>query len=912
MHYRWLNEMSLAFMGRDYLNGLTVPERVGVIARRAGQILGIPGFADKFEDYVARGWFSLSTPIWANFGNDRGLPISCFGSHVGDDMASILHAHAEVGMMSKYGGGTSASFANLRGRGSPIRGNGQSSGAVHFMGLFDSLVSVVSQGSTRRGSFAAYLPVDHPDIMEFLGIKSEGHPLQDISFGVTVADAWMEAMIAGDAEKRKVWARVLECRASVGYPYIIFLDNANNGAPDVYRDKGMPITQSNLCVTGDQRVVSSMGLLTAGELHEQGGWLDLFDNERRVDATPMKLVERDADVYRITLANGMTHDVTGYHRVRVRTGANPVRHQDVGCLDLRPGDLVSVQTNKGLFGKVEMEDEAFLLGTYQTNGTQAKETVFLDVWEHSFDLIPEIEERFSRMADRYEFQGGGNGRTCNLPRFFDCMVGDSPVAKKRLGSRGLKKWGFEKGQVPPWIWRGTEATQWQYIRGLFYADGTASVSDGHGEPLHLGLSSIDREFLGQVQLILANLGVTASLGQLKKAGRELLPDGRGGKAWYDTKACYRLTVSNKPDAIEFERTTGFLSRKGVVLEDRHYRDNTKKHHAVVSVEPIGKQDVYCCTVFSDEHHFVCNGIVTHNCTEIFEPTAEDESFVCDLASMNILYYDEWKDTDAVEVVTFFLDAVMSEFIAKARDIPFMERAVRFAERHRALGIGWLGWHSYLQSKMVPFESMEAKRLNVDVARTIRDRAYAASAKLAGIFGEPELLRGYDRRNTTLLAIAPTQSSSFILGQVSPTIEAEPSNYYIRDLQKGKFTIKNRFLEELLARKGRDDPATWESILVRGGSVQHLDCLSDDEKAVFKTSSEISPREMVIQAAQRQGYIDQGQSLNLLISPDAPVKDVNALVIEAWRLGIKSLYYQKSVNAAQQFARNILACSSCEG
>jgi len=545
-NYVWLNDYSQQFLERDYLlPGQTVDERVDVICNNAEKILGIPGFAARFKANLQKGWYSLSTPVWTNFGTNRGLPISCFGSTIADSMESILHTHAEVGMMSKIGGGTSAYFGNLRGRGEPIRDNGESFGSVHFMQLFDNLINIVSQGRARRGSFAAYLPIEHKDIHEFLTIRSEGSPLQDLYIGVTITDAWMQSMIDGDADKRTTWAKLLSARTNTGFPYIIFIDTANRETVDVYKDLMMKITHSNLC------------------------------------------------------------------------------------------------------------------------------------------------------------------------------------------------------------------------------------------------------------------------------------------------------------------------------------------------------------------------------TEIFLPDGELESFVCDLSSMNILHYDDWKDTDAVELLTYFLDAVMEEFILKGRKIAFMERAVRFAERHRALGIGWIGWHSYLQSKMVPFESLEAKLLNVTIAKNIRDAAYAASAKLAEQYGEPELLKGYGRRNTTLMAIAPTKSSAFILGQVSEGIEPHRANYYIKDLQKGKYTIRNSHLEALLESKGLNTPEIWDSILKHSGSVQHLTCLSEHEKNVFKTFMEISPRETVIQAAARQKYIDQGQSLNLLINPAVPIKDVNALIIEAWKLGVKSLYYHISVNAAQQLTRSILECNACQ-
>lgn len=911
--YQWLNDLSRGFLEKDYLlPGQTTQERVKVIADEVERRIGIPGLAKRVEEVVSRGWCSLSSPIWANFANDRGMPISCFGSTISDTTASILSTHAEVGMMSKHGGGTSAYFGNLRGRGAEIKNNGKSSGSVHFMKMFETLVSVVSQGGVRRGSFAAYLPIDHPDIQEFLAIKSEGSPIQDISFGVSISDDWMNSMIEGDHEKRSVWAKILESRANVGYPYLWFTDNVNRGTVDVYKDKDLKITHSNLCLAGNQRVVTTDGLMTAEELHKTGSELTLFNNEKTVSASSMQLIESNANVYKITLANGMTHTVTGYHKVRVRSSAKPVEHISVACSDLKVGDLVSIQTQIGLHGSDDRRDEAFLLGTYQANGTQTDSVVMIDVWEHSFDLPPKLESAFNKVADYYNFENMVcGGRAFARPEFQNANVGQSPVAKKRLSSKCLKDIGFIKGKVPAWMWNCDSLTHWEYIRGLFYADGTVNVTSGNGSPLHLSLSNVNKEFLGEIQLILANLGIKSAIGLLRSAGLHQLPNGKGALAAYECQDCYRLTISNKPDALEFERHIGFVSRKGKIIEDRHYRDNTKKHSKVVSVEYVGKEDVYCCTVESDDHYFCCNGFITHNCSEIALPDSEDESFVCDLLSMNAAEYGEWKGTHAVETAVMILDAVMSEFIEKAEHIPFMEKAVKFAKRHRALGIGVLGWHSLLQDRMIPFESMEAKFLNVELFKYIKDEAYTASARLATLLGEPELLKGYGRRNTTLMAVAPTKSSAFILGQVSQAIEPFRTNYEIQDRAKGKFVMKNKKLVEVLEEKGQNTSFVWDSILKQFGGVSHLDFLSDHEKAVFKTYAEISQKEVLIQAAQRQKFIDQGQSLNIMVHPSTHPKDVNALYIEGWKMGIKGFYYQYSVNAAQEFTNNLLSCPSCE-
>lgn len=300
------------------------------------------------------------------------------------------------------------------------------------------------------------------------------------------------------------------------------------------------------------------------------------------------------------------------------------------------------------------------------------------------------------------------------------------------------------------------------------------------------------------------------------------------------------------------------------------------------------------------------------CSEIMLHSSPEESFVCCLASMNLLHYDEWKNTDAVEVLAYFLDTVIEEFIQKARGVKHLERAVRFAENQRAIGIGATGYHSLLQSKMIPFESLQAQMLNSEIFETINTQSLEASRKAAEELGEPPLLKGYKERWATRMAVAPNTSSAFILGQVSQSIEPYKSNYYVKDLAKFKATIKNEFLEKLLEEKGKNTEEIWASILRNNGSVQQLECLTQDEKDVFRTFPEISQKEIITHAAIRQKYIDQGQSLNITIPPETTAKEINELLIYAWESGIKSLYYQHSTNAAQAFYRKLNECTNCEG
>jgi ribonucleoside-diphosphate reductase alpha chain len=336
----------------------------------------------------------------------------------------------------------------------------------------------------------------------------------------------------------------------------------------------------------------------------------------------------------------------------------------------------------------------------------------------------------------------------------------------------------------------------------------------------------------------------------------------------------------------------------------------------IKIEKITYEEeipVYDITV-PETSSFFANDVLVHNCIEIALPSSVTETFTCVLSSLNLLHWDEIIETDAIEVLTVFLDTVAEEFIRKTEGQEYLKRARQFAINHRALGAGVLGWHSYLQSKMIPFESKDAARKNLEIAKTLREKTHKASREMAVNLGEPPLLEGYGMRNTTTMAIAPTKSSSFILGQVSQSIEPEFSNCYVKDLAKMKVTIKNPYLLKLLEEKEKNTTAVWDSIKAADGSVQHLDFLTQTEKDVFKTFAEINPYTIIDYAAVRQEYIDQGQSLNLMLDPDMSVKEINSLYLYAHEMGVKSLYYSFSMSAAQALTRKrvqSMGCAACE-
>lgn len=260
--FYWLNKDSLDFLSKGYLQkDETAQERIRAIADEAEKYLGIQGFSDKFFDYMAKGWISLSSPVWSNFGAGRGLSISCNSSYFPDSVVGIMDKAAEIAIMTKNGAGTSGFVGDIRPRGSVISAGGESDGPVRFLEIIDRVTNVVSQNNVRRGSFAAYLPVEHPDIEEFLEIREEHHPIQKMSIGVCISDEFMEKLNDPESKESKIWVRIMEKKRSTGYPYIFWTDTVNAAAPKVYKDKNIKIHNGNLCLVGETLV----DILTKGE-----------------------------------------------------------------------------------------------------------------------------------------------------------------------------------------------------------------------------------------------------------------------------------------------------------------------------------------------------------------------------------------------------------------------------------------------------------------------------------------------------------------------------------------------------------------------------------------------------------------------------------------------------------------------
>jgi ribonucleoside-diphosphate reductase alpha chain len=571
------NEIYIKTISKTYLQSGEKPkDAYWRVATAVAKRLDKPQLATKFFDYMWKGWLCLATPVLANTGTDRGLPISCFGIDVGDSIYEIGSKNLELMLLAKHGGGVGIGINMIRPAGTKITGNGTSDGVVPFCKIYDSTILATNQGSVRRGAASVNMKIEHKDFEDFLEIREPKGDVNRQSLNlhqcVVISDRFMKKLEEGDSDARRKWGKLLQKRKATGEPYIMYKGNVNKANPEMYKKNGLKVHMTN----------------------------------------------------------------------------------------------------------------------------------------------------------------------------------------------------------------------------------------------------------------------------------------------------------------------------------------------------------------------ICSEIVLH--------TDEQHSFVCCLSSLNLAKYDEWKDTDLVYTSTIFLDGVLEEFIQRAKNLKGFENSVRSAERGRALGLGVLGWHTYLQQKGLPFEGLQAQFETRKIFSQLKIESERASRWLAGEYGEPLWCKESGMRNTHLRAVAPTVSNSKLSGNVSSGIEPWAANVFTEQTSKGTFIRKNPELKKVLKKIGFDTKETWDKILADGGSVMGLDfldewCYLDGKlvecnevteeshkgrcttvKDVFKTFKEINQLDLVRQAGVRQQYIDQAVSLNLAFPAVADPKWINQVHLEAWKQGVKTLYYMRTESVLRgDIAQQAMNpdCVSCE-
>lgn len=367
-----------------------------------------------------------------------------------------------------------------------------------------------------------------------------------------------------------------------------------------------------------------------------------------------------------------------------------------------------------------------------------------------------------------------------------------------------------------------------------------------------------------------------------------------------------------PNHRMVDENWGFVQAQDIMLGFKN-ATHSKRYKIVTEISQIVLDEpvpVYCPSIHTTGMFALANGLMTGN-SEIFLHSDKDHTYTCMLSSVNLDKWEEWKDYRYKTILsvpmigTIMLDAVVEEYIQKGKEkikkakdggeISGLEKAVRFTEKGRSLALGTLGLHSLYQSKMLPFESKKARELNVEVHKFIKDEAEKATKILAIDLGEPEWCKGYGRRNTHLVGIAPTTTNSVLCNAGSPGIEPSIANYFVMTGAKGSFERKNKYLKPIVEKKFSNPDLIWSKIRENDGSIQNIEGFTKKEKEVFKTAYEIDQMEVVRQAGDRQHYVDQGQSLNLFFNHDADAKYIIDAHLLADEVKLKSLYYLRSTS-----------------
>jgi ribonucleotide reductase alpha subunit len=936
--------------------------------------------AERLYQYMSLLWFMPATPVLANGGTTRGLPISCFLNEVEDNLEGIVGTWNENVWLASSGGGIGTYWGNVRAVGESIGARGESSGIMPFLKVMDSQTLAVSQGSLRRGSAAVYLDVSHPEIEEFIEMRrptggDTNRKSLNLHHAVVIPDVFMHAVEKGETwnlvspkngailktlDARALWVRLLTARIETGEPYFLFVDTVNKHIPEHHKVNNLEVKTSNLCLTGDTRIVTTSGIKTLQELFDSQEEFSVVSDLRTLEgaktvvgastlpravrypdygvgtypSSKVVKIQSDAPIYSITTAMGRTLSGTADHQVMTPQGWRKI-------IDLQAEDEICVQSGEGIWTEnralpaesqnvvVKRMHDSFLppsewsaeLGEllgwligdgYIATGANHPSFVFGDKEEHLLPYFQEILEKWFP------------GRTC-VSRSANCphLIVTSKPAGDFFQSLGVKVVRSDKKTVPAALFSAPRDAVRGFLRGIFSSDGMVVRCRDAGQ---VGLGSTAREMLEGVQILLGNFGINSTIYFRKGHSKTLLPSSnREVMKEYKTKPAWELRIG-KANRNRFMEEIGFIhSYKQDNLIDfasqqtkrGAYRDRFTDR--VVSVDVDGFADVFDIHV-AESHSFIANGIVVHNCNEITLFTGRDHhgemrTAVCCLSSLNLDTYMSWKDTPKfIEDVMRFLDNVLQDFIDRAP--PSMAAAIYSATQERSVGLGVMGFHSFLQSQGVPFESPSAIAWNKKIFKHIQDRVEAADRVLADERGPcPDAEEaGFHKRFSNKTSIAPTASISIICGGVSPCIEPWPANVFTQKTLSGSFPVRNTYLSAVLNKYGKNTKDTWDSIVANKGSVQHLEFLTDWEKATFKTAIELDQNFIIRLAADRQPFIDQGQSVNLFFPADTTKKELHEAHMRAWKSGLKGLYYCRSlsVQRAEVVSEKIPAKNANDG
>ncbi|QGH72510.1 MAG: ribonucleotide-diphosphate reductase subunit [Myoviridae sp. ctThM1] len=853
-------------------------------------------FAQRIYDYASKGWFTNASPVlsnavevdWPTFTKEEfdeagdwleenivpdGMPISCFLTKVPDSKKGLVEARSETEWLSMMGGGIGVWFANR----APDE---KSTGVMAHAAGYDADTLAYKQKESRRGSIAAYLDIDHPEIMQFIDMRNpvggdQNKKCFNLNNAVVISDKFMYDVIEGNdyelvdpkhgktgrfLNAREVWEKILQMRFETGEPYVMWKDTVNRKIPKWIKNPHYTVNQSNLCVAPETLVLTDQGHLSISEL--EGQEVNVWNGKEFSKVSVVKTGENQ-ELIKVVTDCGQEIECTPYHKFYVQTSYLKTSVVEKRAAELKAGDKLIKLVTPVINGDLVLE-KAYQNGFFTgdgcvviNNGRFEGNRVYLYGEKRKLrHLFPEVRQE-TLQEDRTYFYVDGLQNKFFIPDA-------SYTVKSRI----------------------------EWLTGLLDSDGCVASCNGSQT---LQIASTEVGFLEGLQLMLQTLGVQSKVKLAREAGVYKLPanDGTGGLKDFECKHIQRLLISGM--GIVQLKQLGFNPHR-LQVSDHMPNRNCENFVKVKEVVWTGRKDDTYCFNEPLRHTGVFNGLLTGQCSEITLWTSEKRTAVCCLSSLNLEKFEEWKDTTIVQDLVRYLDNVLEYFIRLAPSE--LKKAVYSASKERSLGLGTLGWHSYLQSKMIPFESggfNSAVQHTHTIYGKLKKLAVEESLQLAKERGEAPDCFGSGMRNAHLFAIAPNASSSSLVGS-SPSIEPWKDCCFVADGRAGAFLIKNKYLERVLEQHNKNTEAVWKSVESNDGSVQHLEFLSEEEKSVFKTSKEIDPMWIIEQAAARTPYICQSTSLNIFVTKDITKEEMSDIHMKAWEKGVPTLYYCRAEGA----------------
>jgi len=866
---------------------------------------------EKFADIIGSLLFIPSTPVWANVGKpDRPWqPAACFVLSVEDSLESMYETLKQTALVFKSGGGVGYNFSSIRPRGSLVRSTkGQASGVVELIKLYDASSNMVMQGGVRRGASMGILNIEHPEIEDFVRAKLDGG-LTNFNLSVGVTDAFMEALENGRewplvfggrvhkvVQAKELWDMIVGAAHACGDPGLIFLDRLQENNPVPCN----PINATNPCVVGSTWVTTSEGPRQVNELVGKQA-------EVIVNGVPYRTGEEGffetgiKQVVRLTTREGYSLRLTPDHRVlRVVSHTRyRIESEWVQVNDLKPGDRILLHNHRSLSGwPGELtEGEGYLLGLLIGDGTLKKDAAVLSVWLDDMAMNDSScrcgASSVMRSALKYamdlpycyraDFQGWYRAKR---GEYRLKLVGLKTLAE-RMGLFQGQKYGISRlERVSSDGYRG-------FLRGLFDCDGSVQGSQKKGVSIRLAQSNL--ELLTVVQRMLLRLGIVSTIYHDRRpAGIKLMPDGKGSKRWYETRAQHELVISGDNLAV-FAEKVGFgdcekMQKLNILLSAYRRKVNKERFMAkVLSIKEDTVETVYDVRVPSI-NAFDANGIYSHNCGE--QPLSPGES--CLLGSVNLAKMIAEDGSlnrglleKTVKLAVRFLDNLVD--IAEY-PLPSIAEATRAT---RKIGLGFTGLADALIKAGLPYDSEEGRKFAAEITKLMQEAAHAASRGLAGekgcfpLWEQSVFYPAEKRRNAACITVAPTGSVTTLAGCEGYGVEPIFAIAYRKSTNvAGDFEVFSPLFLEACRKSGV--PAEVLSEVARRGSCQHVRGVPEEIALVFKGAQDISPEDHILMQAEVQKYVDNAVSKTINLPEHASVEDIDKCYRMACSLNLKGI------------------------